>query len=154
MRKAFIVNLAIIGMATASEFSTLKRQLQMAPPQLHDTILPCFSCVSSGYVYCVEGPERKIVEIGKPMPNQICCRDSNSCWQTKNSSWSCTSNYNDPLYSLRVCPFSVASCGSPDGVVLEKEQSPTTFNLTLNPGEVCVYYQETSSGVPAFSLQA
>ena len=28
------------------------------------------------------------------------------------------------------------------------------LNLTLSPGDVCVYYQETTSAVPAFSVQA
>ena len=57
MRKALIASFAIIGMATASEFSTLKRQLQATPPVPFDPTLPCFNCASSGYISCVQGPE-------------------------------------------------------------------------------------------------
>jgi len=83
----------------------------------------------------------------------ICCQNLATCPQAKNSSWSCSSGYNDKILSYQVCPFMVSACGGLFGQT-EDSQSPTTLNVTLNPGDVCVYWQETSSAIPAFSVQA
>ena len=113
--------------------------------------LSCFNCVMSGYIYCVEGAENFQVPKGGLPPIGQCCRNVSSCpWVKRPDQWNCSSNYNDQLASLRVCPYKQDQCGARQTFNLTKGAKATTAKLSIGAGEVCLLQTQTACGVPGF----
>jgi hypothetical protein len=114
--------------------------------------LGCGACINGGYNYCIQGKEgddytgRTVV--------QTCCKDATAanCPQVSNSSWTCSSTYNDKMTAKGLCPFRSNSCGAK---ALYKYTSyganfMDKVNITLLPGETCSLQIATDCGLPMF----
>lgn len=84
----------------------------------YNSSLSCFGCVMAGYIYCVQGGDHDIV--GKTAPAGYCCKSYQTCPYVTRAGWTCSSSYNDQLYSLHMCPFDPDSCGSTSAFNLSK----------------------------------
>jgi hypothetical protein len=114
--------------------------------------LGCGACINGGYNYCIQGREGE--DFSGRNPVQTCCKDATAanCPQVSNSSWTCSSSYNDKLNAKGLCPFRSNSCGPK---ALYKYTSyganfQDRVNITLQPGETCSFQIATECGLPMF----
>ena len=57
------------------------------------------------------------------------------------------------MLSLRMCPFKESSCGAKNSALFNKAGESLKFNMTLLPGEVCVYSLRAKCGIPSLELE-
>lgn len=145
----------------ASCLIALSTQAAVAQSYLFNTTVPfnaslsCYTCIRNNYIYCVNGTDHQIVNKGQTAASGVCCSSYQSCSAyVKNSNYTCSSSYKNPFLSLRMCPFSVTSCGTADSAVLAKQGLKLSTSVTLQPGQVCVYNLRATCGAPALSVKA
>lgn len=83
--------------------------------------LPCFSCIMSDNIFCVNAPDHDHVELGESQPASVCCdaSDTKPCAQQFLPGWTCSNSYSDKLMSLRMCPFIHERCGNQSEIVFD-----------------------------------
>ena len=101
----------------------------------------------------MNGSEHQIVSRGGP--SGVCCSSYQSCAAyVNNPKYTCSSNYKNPLLSLRMCPYSLSACGPADSTVLSKVGQKLSTSVNLQPGQVCVYNLRAKCGSPALNIKA
>jgi hypothetical protein len=85
----------------------------------HHKNLPCFSCIMSDNIFCVNAPDQQHIKEGDTVPEAVCCdaTDPKPCPQQFLPGWTCSNSYSDKLMSLRMCPFVHERCGNQSEII-------------------------------------
>ena len=57
------------------------------------------------------------------------------------------------MLALRMCPQTQSKCGTKNNIVFNKAGEAGTTNITLNPGDVCVYNLRAKCGIPTLEFE-
>jgi hypothetical protein len=57
------------------------------------------------------------------------------------------------MVALRMCPQKQSECGKKNSFVFNKAGEAATTNITLNPGDVCVYNLRAKCGIPTLEFE-
>ena len=118
--------------------------------------LNCGECILGGYTYCVNAKENYT---GSVAPQATCCQTFSACSkQAANTSWTCSSKYNDTAKikytifdKLKVCPYN-ANCG-PQDLTLESQNAAQCLRVdTLKKGSSCIYRVQSKCNTANFTL--
>ena len=141
------------AVVTAQQSSTMTRFLQSDIPEAvsFNSKLPCYPCITNGWIYCIDGTDHQHVDSGQYAPDGVCCENMANCAPISNPTYVCSSTYSDMLYSLRMCPFNHDSCGTQSEFVFKSAGSSLDTSLTFFPSDVCFYTVRSECGVPAFA---
>lgn len=72
---------------------------------------------------------------------------------TKRQRWLCSYSYNDPIYSLHVCPFKRSSCGPNSEINFYDVGDDGAIHIKdLKEGDTCTYKIESVCGAPSFTI--
>jgi hypothetical protein len=121
----------------------------------HHKSLPCFSCIMSDHIFCVNAPDQQHIMQGDTVPEAVCCdaTDPKPCPQQFLPGWTCSNSYSDKLMSLRMCPFFHERCGNQSEIIFGTPGEKMNQNLTFFPGDVCFFTLRTECGLPSFDPQ-
>jgi hypothetical protein len=123
----------------------------MATVAAYRTDLKCGECILGNYTFCVRGTEGMIV--GSTPPETYCCANAANCTMAKNSSWACSSSYNNSVDKYRVCPYYPGQCGSSANLNLSGVGDSSCIRIKgLQQGNACFYNVKSRCGVPDFQL--
>ena len=85
----------------------------------------------------------------------ICCKtdgDQDNCAIVEGADWLCSSSYNDPVYSMHICPFRRSSCGPNSVINLYDIGDDGAIPIRdLAYGEACTYEVNAVCGAPSYS---
>lgn len=119
------------------------------PPLAYSETLRCDECIRSGFNFCIQGTERKVLAAGEAEPAKKCCADA-TCAEASNSAWTCSSSYSDPVMARTVCPFKKSQCGGAPDILLNNTGEAVNVNVDLAGGESCMFNMRAKCGMPAF----
>jgi len=55
--------------------------------------------------------------------------------------------------ALRMCPFKTGSCGAKNNLVFNKAGESFNVNMTMSPGDVCLYTVKAKCGIPSLEFE-
>ena len=91
--------------------------------------------------------------VGSTPPETYCCANAANCTMAKNSSWACSSSYNNSVDKYRVCPYYPGQCGSSANLNLSGVGDSSCIRIKgLQQGNACFYNVKSRCGVPDFQL--
>ena len=111
--------------------------------------LPCGTCINSGYIYCRKG--NNFQEFDRDPEDFICCKDVDSCLESKDPTYTCSHVYENKLMAKKVCPFVRPVCGGDNvrNIGLENVGDKKVVNIRgLQEGHTCVYKLQAKCGYP------
>lgn len=93
--------LASLTLASGISESIEQRNLQTIDGSItfHQK-LPCYPCIMNGWTFCQDGKDQP-----NYTPDFQCCKSLSECDKLSDPAWTCSSSYNNKLYSLSMCPF-------------------------------------------------
>jgi hypothetical protein len=113
--------LVLIGAVTASDFlRNLNEKRGEKPPKFYGDDLKiefkdklgCGACIRGGYIFCIPGAEGSDPSTWASGMTSVCCKDSTSCPQVKDTKYLCSSTYSDTTLAKAMCPFKRDHCGN------------------------------------------
>jgi hypothetical protein len=112
----------------------------------------CGQCIGGGYTYCINKAENTTTNSYVTGTNgQVCYQSGTNNANELQAGWSCSSAFEDRVYSKYVCQYNTAACGNQQYYYLSTVNSTASFNVTsLQLGQTCFYKVETGCGAPAF----
>ena len=112
----------------------------------------CGQCIGLGYTYCINKAENTTTNSYVTGTNgQICYQSGTNNANELQASWSCSSAFQDRVYSKYVCQYNTAACGTTPAYYLANVNSTASFNITnLALGQTCFYKVEAACGGPSF----
>lgn len=91
--------------------------------------------------------------VGNTPPQTYCCQNAANCTMARNSSWVCSSAYNNSVDKFRVCPYYPGQCGSSANLNLGGVGDTSCIRIKgLQQGNACFYNVKSRCGVPDFQL--
>lgn len=147
----------VVYCAQANFFLNTLRALQTAtttdptapPPLAHSETLRCDECIRSGFNFCIQSVERKVLAPGEAEPARKCCLDA-TCSEATNVAWTCSSSFSDPVMARSVCPFKKSQCGGVPDILLNNTGEAVNVDVNLAGGEMCMFNMRAKCGMPAF----
>jgi len=115
--------------------------------------LNCGACIGGGYTYCINKAENTTANTYVTgSTGQVCYNPSSAAGANEAlAAWSCSTAFNDRVYSKYVCQFNTAACGTNQAFTLNNIGSTASFNITnLALGQTCFYKVQALCGAPAF----
>ena len=83
--------------------------------------LKCGTCISRGFNFCMRASDGQ--SFGAELtPVFTCCKDD-TCRESTDETYACSSTYSDPDYALTMCPQHKDKCGRDDDFELQEGDS-------------------------------
>ncbi len=125
MRTAALLTVALVATAAQDILNSNPRILAKTPPAppspptpakaiptsyaenvtlAYKASLGCGACIRGGYIYCVPGAAGSD-ESSWGNKTATCCKDEATCTQAKDSTYTCSNAFSDPVLAKNICPF-------------------------------------------------
>ena len=95
----------------------------------------CGDCIYSGFKSCIFSPTDRplwtVPYLGTDNTKSRCCLNTDECRETY-ATWTCSSAYNNTVYSKYVCPYVPSQCGvGKDSITLADVNAKDTLTVNL-----------------------
>ena len=119
-----------------------------------DSSLSCYTCIQNDYLYCRQGTQEQLMlTTTSDPPPEVCCKSYLECPALYKKDWMCSTTYEDKMLAMRMCPVKQSKCGEKNALVFNKAGEAASMNMTLNPGDVCVYNLRAKCGIPTLEFE-
>jgi hypothetical protein len=116
--------------------------------------LSCFNCIQNDYLYCRQGTQEQLTLTStSTAPPEVCCKNYLDCPPLYKMDWICSTNYDDKMLALRMCPQKQSKCGKNNSLLFNKASESATINMTLDPGDVCLFNIRSTCGIPTLEFE-
>ena len=120
----------------------------------YDSTLSCSNCIQNNYIYCRKGTQEQVILTPTTAaPEETCCKNYFECPGLYSKDWICSTKFTDKMLALRMCPFKQSSCGTKNSAVFNKAGETLNFNMTLYPGDVCLFSVKAKCGIPSLEFE-
>lgn len=115
----------------------------------------CYNCIMNDAIFCLKNnttaiPSTLIIKENQEGPESVCCKNYFDCPQLNDPQWQCSLSFSDKNMALRMCPQKEVSCGNSSQLFFSAVNQNFNVNVSLGPGEVCIYDVRAECGVPSF----